>query len=94
MVQSGGFPAGVWSTPYAVKPDNRSHAFFGEDLVVSGIVKPNLHVLTGAEVTRIVLGKSRKPNDASATAVEYVQGGQTQILKLKSGGRVVLTAGK
>ena len=77
-----------------MKPDNRSHAFFGEDLVVSGIAKSNLHVLTGAEVTRIVLGKSRKPNDASATAVEYVQGGQTQILKLKSGGRVVLTAGK
>ena len=94
MVQSGGFPAGVWSTPYAVKPDNRSHAFFGEDLVVSGITKPNLRILTGAEVTRIVLGKGRKPDDVSATAVEYIQGGRTQRLKLKSGGRVVLTAGK
>ncbi|KAK7683788.1 hypothetical protein QCA50_013164 [Cerrena zonata] len=90
---SGGLPAGVWSTPYAVKPVNRSHAFYGEDLVVSGITKPNLHLITGAEVTKLELSKDAKSGDASATGVEFVKNGKSQVLRVKTDGQIVLAAG-
>lgn len=76
-----------------MKPVNRYHAFYGEDLVVSGIVGPNLHLLTGAEVTKLQLSTNAKSGDVLATGVEYVRNGETQLLKVRGGGRAVLTAG-
>ncbi|GAB2745283.1 FAD-dependent oxidoreductase [Melaminivora jejuensis] len=48
--------------------------------------RPNLHVITGAHATRIVLGEGRR-----ATGVEYVQGGQRRTVQATR--EVLLSAG-
>jgi choline dehydrogenase-like flavoprotein len=47
--------------------------------------RPNLRIVTGAHVTRVMLSGSR------AVGVEYVQGGRTQVLH--ANGEVILSAG-
>lgn len=62
--------------------------------MVHGITKQNLHVLTGAEVTKIQLDKPAGSSDVHASGVEFVKNRKAQVLRLNPGGKVVLTAGK
>lgn len=84
---------GVWQSPTAIKPDNRSRSSVGIDFVLTGNQKTNLHIFTGATVSKIDLAESTNASDATATGVQFISGGQNQTIKLTSRGNVVVSAG-
>ncbi|CAL1709880.1 unnamed protein product [Somion occarium] len=95
---SGGSTAGVWQSPTAIKPDNRSRSSVGTDFVLAGNKKPNLQIFTGAIATKIDLNGGIStgpsvPTNVRATGVEYVSGGTNHTINLTSRGNVIVTAG-
>ncbi|CAL1709878.1 unnamed protein product [Somion occarium] len=90
---SGGEPFGVAQAPTTIKPHNRSRSVFYEDIVLKNKKRPNLHIFTGAEVTKIDLRKDGSSGDVHATGIEYVANGSSQTLQVCPEGRVIVTAG-
>ncbi|KAK7683859.1 hypothetical protein QCA50_013237 [Cerrena zonata] len=92
---SGGLTSGVWQSPTAIKPDNRSRSAVGTDFVLAGNKKTNLKIFTGATVSKIILAGGAISGSAgvSATGVQFISGGQNQTVKLTSRGNVIVTAG-
>ncbi|EPQ60189.1 alcohol oxidase [Gloeophyllum trabeum ATCC 11539] len=76
---SDGRDAGsVWNPPLAINQDTKTRSYSGIEYYGKNADRPNFHVLTGAQVTKIELSDTPDSNgNLRATGVTYVSGGQT-----------------
>ncbi|EIM87885.1 alcohol oxidase [Stereum hirsutum FP-91666 SS1] len=92
---ASGNTLGSWQAPCSIKPDNRSRSYAGDEIFRPALGRSNLVLLTGAEVTKIVLDEELSSNGSVvATGVEYIDSnGATDTIGLSSGGEVIVSAG-
>ncbi|KAI4158222.1 MAG: hypothetical protein LQ342_007669 [Letrouitia transgressa] len=85
----GGLAIGAYSTLVSQEPKNASRSYSANAYWKPNSSRPNFHVLTNAQATKIVFDRERQP--LRATAVEYVAGNQTYSAHVKR--EVILSAG-
>lgn len=84
-----GTAIGAYTTLLTIEPKNASRSYAGNAYYKPNAARPNLHVLTGALVTKVVFAKIKKP--LVATGVEYAVGEHTYTAFSKR--EVILSAG-
>ncbi|TFK56926.1 alcohol oxidase [Heliocybe sulcata] len=68
----------VWSPPLSINQDTKTRSYSAIEYYGRNADRPNFHVLTGAQVTKIELSSTPDNNgNLRATGVTYVSGGQT-----------------
>lgn len=93
--QANGDTLGSWQAPTTVAPLNRSRSYAANAFLLPNIGRTNLVVYEGAVVSKIDFASTPSTGGAAATGVEYIpDGGSGSVtVPLRSGGRVVVTAG-
>jgi choline dehydrogenase-like flavoprotein len=89
---SGDPVLGGYINALAIDPVTKTHSYSAKAYYLPIKDRPNLRVVTGAQVTRVILQSSIPGAEPSATGVEYtVNGGETLTAKARHG--VILSAG-
>ncbi|KDR78172.1 hypothetical protein GALMADRAFT_245205 [Galerina marginata CBS 339.88] len=87
----GGNVNGTWIASANLDPKTWTRSYSATAYLLPNIDRPNLHVLTGALVSRIALGPATEGTDRTATGVEFIVGEKTHEVKVNK--EVVLSAG-
>ncbi|KAJ6496059.1 GMC oxidoreductase [Mycena sanguinolenta] len=86
-----GEDVGAWMAPSDINGNTVTRSYAAAAYFVPVSNRPNLMVLTGAEVTRIA--SSKQNGLVTATEVELSLGGQNYSVAVKPGAEVILSAG-
>ncbi|TDL16830.1 alcohol oxidase [Rickenella mellea] len=92
---SGGDTIGVWQAPCAIDAENRSRSYAVNTFLHPNDRRENLHIITGAHVTRTILADEQlsKAGDVRAVGVQYIADNETRSIHVTERGHVVITAG-
>ncbi|TDL16815.1 alcohol oxidase [Rickenella mellea] len=91
---SGGSTFGVWQSPCAIDAKNRSRSYAVNTILPAAEKRPNLVVMTGAQVTKItLLPGTVSSGNVRAGGVQYLTNNATQNVNVTATGNVILTAG-
>ena len=85
----GGLAIGAYSTLVSQAPGKASRSYSANAYWKPNSSRPNLHIVTNAQATKIVFESGKKP--LRATGVEYIAGGQNYTAHAKR--EVILSAG-